>query len=247
MELSSALAAAAALVSLAATMAIFEQLATRRQEGHQRDGDLHLVHWCISLFLFTAAAACLWAGASFGWSENLFRAFYLLGGILNVLFLGLGSIYLATSLKTAHRIQHGTLLFGVFSIGVLWAAPARPIEDSETLPRGSEVFEALPRILVALASSLGAAVVFGVALLSIWKYLRNKKGFIMGRLWGAVLVALGTLVLSVGGLFNSVADEMQVFATTILVGVSAIFAGFLVSVSVSSGQGQKAESKRQSV
>jgi hypothetical protein len=51
-----------------------------------------------------------------------------------------------------------------------------------------------------------------------------------GRLAGAnVLIAVGTLVLGAGGVLNSVLDEMEGFAVTLVVGITLIFAGFLVS------------------
>ncbi|MCA1692898.1 MAG: hypothetical protein LC733_12135, partial [Actinobacteria bacterium] len=43
------------------------------------------------------------------------------------------------------------------------------------------------------------------------------------------LIALGTLVLGTGGLFNSVLDEMEAFAVTLVVGITLIFAGFLLA------------------
>jgi len=53
------------------------------------------------------------------------------------------------------------------------------------------------------------------------------------RLAGAdVLIAGGTLVLGAGGLFNSVLDAMEAFAVTLLVGITLLFAGFLVATGV---------------
>ncbi len=222
MELTTALSAGATLISLAAGLAILERWLQRRTP--------HLAGWGVSLGLFAAGSGVLWAGIALGWNEGLFKAFYLLGGILNVLFLALGSVYFIARDKP--RVFSGALwgvmLFSALSTGVLWAAPAKEIEAAETLPQGSEVFGALPRILVALASSAGALVVFGIAAFSIWQYLRQKESN-RNRLWGAGLVAVGTLVLSAGGIFNSAADQMSVFTASILIGVAFIFAGFLAS------------------
>ncbi len=222
MELTTALSAGATLVSLAAGLAILERWLQRRTP--------HLACWGISLVLFAAGTGVLWAGIALGWNEGLFKAFYLLGGILNVLFLALGSVYFIARDKP--RVFSGALwsvmLFSALSTGVLWAAPAKEIEAAENLPQGSEVFGALPRILVALGSSAGALVVFGIAAFSIWQYLKQKNSN-RNRLWGAGLVAVGTLVLSAGGIFNSAADQMSVFTASILIGVTFIFAGFLAS------------------
>ncbi len=52
-----------------------------------------------------------------------------------------------------------------------------------------------------------------------------------GRLAAAnLLIAAGTLVLSAGGLLNSVVDEMNAFAISLVVGIAVIFAGFLLTM-----------------
>ena len=44
-----------------------------------------------------------------------------------------------------------------------------------------------------------------------------------------LLIAGGTLVLSAGGLLNSVLDEMEAFAVTLVAGITILFVGFLVA------------------
>jgi len=46
---------------------------------------------------------------------------------------------------------------------------------------------------------------------------------------GNGLIVAGALVLSWGGLLNSVLDEMTGFAVSLLVGISLIFAGAMVA------------------
>ena len=44
-----------------------------------------------------------------------------------------------------------------------------------------------------------------------------------------LLIAAGTLMLSAGGLLNSVLDEMEAFAVTLVAGITVLFVGFLVA------------------
>ena len=44
-------------------------------------------------------------------------------------------------------------------------------------------------------------------------------------------IAVGTVVLSASGLLNSVLDEMDAFAATLVVGIALLFTGFLVTTS----------------
>jgi hypothetical protein len=46
---------------------------------------------------------------------------------------------------------------------------------------------------------------------------------------GNLLIAAGTAILSASGLLNSVLGEMDAFAVTLTVGITVLFAGFLVA------------------
>ena len=61
--------------------------------------------WAISLALFALASAALATGTSTGWDRGTFRVFFLLGAVVNVPWLALGTVFLLCSLKTARRAQ----------------------------------------------------------------------------------------------------------------------------------------------
>ena len=216
-----ALAAAATLVSLAFAATVFERWLDRR-----RPQDLA---WATSLGLFAAGAASLWWGASAGWSPGPFRAFYAFGAVLNVPILALGTVYLLVDRRRADRIAQLTVVASAVAAGVVLAAPIEPSFAPNVLPQGSDVFGAGPRVAAAVASSVGALVVI---LGSLWSMVRLFRSSAPRARTGAVgngLIVLGVLVLSVGGLLNSVFDEMTGFAVSLLVGISLIFAGALVA------------------
>src|SRR5204863_1772591 len=91
---------------------------------------------------------------------------------------------------------------------------------SNTLPQGSDVFGPLPRVLAAGGSGIAAVVVIGG---SLWSAARGR--FIVAN----ILIASGTVVLGAGGLLNSVVDEMQGFAVSLVVGITLLFTGFLLT------------------
>ena len=216
-----ALAAAATLVSLAFAATVFERWLDRR-----RPQDLA---WATSLGLFAAGAASLWWGASAGWSPGPFRAVYAFGAVLNVPILALGTGYLLVDRRRADRIAQLTVVASAVAAGVVLAAPIEPSFAPNVLPQGSDVFGAGPRVVAAVASSVGALVVI---LGSLWSMVRLFGSSAPKARTGAVgngLIVLGVLVLSVGGLLNSVFDEMTGFAVSLLVGISLIFAGALVA------------------
>jgi len=214
----SALAAGAALVAVAFAMSTFDRWLARRRR--------HELAWATALALFAASALCLWIGASTGWTLPVFRAFYLFGAVVNVPVLALGTMYLLGTRRGGDRAALGVLAFAFFAAGVIVSAPAHPIPDPTTLPQGSDVFDVLPRVLAAVASGGGALVVLGGAVWSAWKLRSTQRR----RMWANVVIAAGTLVLGASGLLNSVLGQMEAFAVTLAVGVTILYAGFLLAV-----------------
>jgi len=211
-----ALAAGATLVAVAFAMSTFDRWLARRRR--------HELAWAIALQLFAAGAFFLWLGASAGWTLPVFRAFYLFGAVVNVPVLALGTIYLLAGRTAGDRAALVVGAFAAFAAGVIVVAPAHAITNPSALPQGSDVFEALPRVLAAVASGGGALVVLGGA---VWSALRLRHD---SRMWANVVIAAGTLVLGASGLLNSVLGQMEAFSVTLAVGVTILYAGFLLAV-----------------
>jgi hypothetical protein len=212
--LHTALATAATLVALAFTLSLYERWLVHRRR--------HELAWAAAMAMFMVASGALAAGAALGWSPTLFRIFYVFGAVANVPILALGTVYLLAEQRTADRVAAAVLLLVAFAAGVVVAASLRV----DALPRhhlaqGSEVFGALPRVFAAVASAGGALVVFAGAL---WSAVRHRRLVVANT-----LIALGTAVTGASGVLNSVADAMTGFAVTLVIGITLIFVGFLVS------------------
>lgn len=238
MTLHAALAAAATLVSLAFALSTLERYRARRKR--------HELVWTISLFLFAAGSASLWLAAALGWSEATFKAFFLFGAILNVPYLALGTVYLlARHQRTGDVWTAIVTVLGAFCAGLVVAAPLTNPIDPEGFPRGSEVFGAGPRIAAAAGSGVAATVIIVGALLSAWRLARAAVAARRARdgvstlrpgalsparlALANVVIAAGTLVLSAGGVSNSVLDAMDAFSVSLVVGIAVIFVGFLLT------------------
>src|SRR3954447_26229871 len=120
-------------------MSTFERWLARRRR--------HELAWAIALALFAAGAPCLWGGASSGWTLLVFLAFSLFGAVINVAVLALGTVYLLAGRRTGDRAAMFVGAFAAFAAGVIVSAPAHAITNPGALPQGSDVFEALPRVL----------------------------------------------------------------------------------------------------
>src|SRR4030088_1775257 len=53
--------------------------------------------WAVALAMFAAAALFETAGLALGWSDGTYKGYYLFGGLLNVGWIGLGSLPLLRS------------------------------------------------------------------------------------------------------------------------------------------------------
>lgn len=191
----------------------------------------HELAWTIALCLFALAAVALALGTSTGWDNGTFRVFYLFGAILNVPWLALGTVYLLAGETVGRRAQWGLVLFSGLAAGVLLTAPMQPVAGSTAIPVGKEVFGVFPRVLAAVGSGVAAIVIVGGALVSAVRYLRRRAEPGMARLAAANgLIALGTLVLSSGGLAQGIVGHDEAFTLSLAIGISVIYAGFLVSV-----------------
>jgi hypothetical protein len=81
-----ALPLGSSVLSLVFAAMVFDQWLQRRHS-------FQLV-WAIGLVWYGIAAGCEFIGAAMGWSEPLYRAWYLFGAFLVAAYLGAGSIYL---------------------------------------------------------------------------------------------------------------------------------------------------------
>ena len=218
MNAQTSVAASATLVSLAFAATVLERWIDRKRPQDAA--------WACSLILFALGAASLWWGATAGWAAGPFRAFYVFGAVLNVPILALGTIYLLAGRRTADWIAAVVVMTCAFAAGVVVAAPITGTFVVDELPRGSDVFGAGPRVAAAVASSLGALVVVAG---SGWSMVRLLRTGVRRAAIGNGLIVAGVLVLSWGGLLNSVLDEMTGFAVSLLAGISLIFAGALTA------------------
>jgi hypothetical protein len=183
---------------------------------------------------FTLASLALWAGAAAGWNGFTFRVFYLFGAITNVAWLALGSVLLLNGGRHAARAIGTLALVTAYVIGAMTFAPLRHSISGRELPEGREVFGVFPRVLAAVGSGLPATVLIVLALWSAARLVRGSRavsGVVTARrlALGNVVIALGTIVLSASGTLAGRLGETEAFAVTLAVGVTVLFAGFVIA------------------
>jgi len=225
-----ALAAAASLVAVAFCLSTLDRWLRRRRP--------HELAWTVSLALFALGSLALWWAESTGWGLGSFRVFYLAGAVLNVPWLALGTVYLLAGERVGHRVRWWLVFLSGLTVGIVGFAPTKVGVSGGELPTGKEVFGVAPRVLAAVGSGVAALVIIVGALWSAWRVLRGRNPSLGAQrsvpaprrlVWGNVLIAVGTLVLSGSGSLAGRLGKDRAFAVTLLVGIVILFAGFLVA------------------
>jgi hypothetical protein len=222
--MSTALAVAAALVALMFCFAITERWLVRRRP--------HELAWAIAMGLFVAGALSVAWGVGVGWGSVSFRLYYLFGAVLNVAWLAFGQVLISGSNpKWAGAARTWLIAGSAFATGILAATPLRGSIDRDQLPKGDEVFGAGPRILAGIGSGGGALIVFGgtaMATIALARARRRGQRGAGPRAIGTGLIAVGTLVLGRSGGYAE-RGQLNGFSITLLVGITILFAGYLVA------------------
>lgn len=189
---------------------------------------------------FALGSASLWWAQARGWSLASFRMFFLMGAILNVPWLALGSIYLLFGQRIGNIVRAWLVGLSGAAAGVVLTAPTEgDVLSPDELPKGSELFGVAPRVFAAVGSGVAALVIFAGAIWSLTRVLQKRRPSIGAHqrtvldprrnAGGNALIALGTIVLSLSGSLAGRLGESRAFIVTLLVGVVILFAGFLVA------------------
>jgi hypothetical protein len=87
--------------------------------------------WAIGMLWYALSAGTEFLGGAFGWSEPLYRAWYLIGAVWVAGWLGLGTIYLLGRTRFGYSVAVSILLAGLFTY-LTWRKYAYP--DSGVAP-----------------------------------------------------------------------------------------------------------------
>ena len=106
--MSAAIAGATSLLSLVFAAALLDQYRTRRQP-------FQLV-WAIGTLFYAVASGCEALADVGGWSETLYRTYYLTGAVWTVAWLGLGTAFLLGRTRFGYAFGITLLLAGLFTV-----------------------------------------------------------------------------------------------------------------------------------
>jgi len=184
--------------------------------------------WFMGLLIFAAAAATQAAGEHGGFTPALFRAFYLLGGAMGVVYLALGTVFLLAPRRVATA---SAAVLGVVTIAVAVDAARVPVDTTalstpQGILGGAIDSSSLFHIAVVVLNILGTAVLAGGSAWSAWRFYRDRAAF--DRVLCNVLLTAGALLIAAGfSAAKTVGSTLQTLGGYEAAGMAVMFAGFL--------------------
>ncbi len=202
-EVDALLAFAAALVTLRLSGDLVRRYRRRRAP--------ELAVWAAGLGAYALAAGALAWGAAAGWSDAVFRVYYLGGALLTATLLGAGSLRLVGK----RWIVPVALMYAGLAVGVAVAVPLHGDVSGTTIPEAQDVLDLWPaRILAIVGNSLGTLAVVGVAIATF-----------RARPLGNALIVVG---IAVAGLGSGLAGlGIGALAPAIMLAALLLYAGFV--------------------
>lgn len=180
--------------------------------------------WAIGLFMyFISTGAEFWAGA-WGLNQAIYRLWYLFGAIFVAAYLGMGTLYLLISRRTAHIIMVILLVVSVYAVFRVFTAS---IDLSSLQTLSGRAMPTGVRLMTPFLNSFGTIALVGGAIYSAWVFWRRR--IMPHRVVSNILIAVGAILPAFGGTLMRFTDSLTAFYLLELLGLVIIFTGFLRS------------------
>ena len=184
--------------------------------------------WTTGLLIFAAAAACQAIGERTGFNAPLFRAFYLLGGVLGVIWLSMGTLFLLASPRVA---RSAVLLLAVVTVALAFDAALVPVDGSRLATTAGVLGDAIShgsplQVGAVVLNIVGTLILVGGSGWSAFRLLRDQGG--ADRVVCNILLTVGAFVIAAGFSAAKIGggslDTLGVYEA---IGIAVMFAGFL--------------------
>ena len=187
----------------------------------------YLLWWFLGLATYAAGTITESATTLFGWSEPVFRAWYITGALLGGAPLAQGTVYLLLPRKTADRLT--ALLLAVVTAGAICVLLS-PIRHELVEPHrlsGRVLGWQWVRMISPFVNTYAVLFLVGGALWSAWRYFTESEGG--PRMWGNLAIAVGAILPGIGGSFTRF-GHVEVLYVTELLGVLFVWLGYSMIV-----------------
>jgi hypothetical protein len=199
--------------------------ATLYRRWKQNPSARYLMWWTIGIAMYGIGTLMEALTTVFGWSESVFRAWYISGALLGGAPLATGTVYLIMPKRRADRIATGLVTYIAIAAAFVLTTPIINELIEPNRLSGEVMAWSWVRLFSPLANLYALVFLVGGAFWSAWKYW--KVGDASSRVLGNIYIAVGALLPGIGGAFAR-AGIVEVLYVTELIGLLLIWAGFRV-------------------
>ena len=186
-------------------------------------GGPHLLWWAIGAATYAAGTAAEASVTLFGWSETVFRFWYIAGALLGGAPLAQGAVYLHVSRSVADRLSVALIAaVGIAAFFVL-IVPIRPeLADAHRLT-GRVMAWPWVRAFSPFINTYAFIFLVGGAVRSAVQFARRRET--RYRATANALIAVGALLPGIGGSFTRFGHTEVLYVTEFL-GIILIYLGY---------------------
>ena len=197
--------------------------------GHWRrnPSSRYVMWWMIGVGLYGLGTLTEALTTIFGWSEPVFRTWYIAGALLGAGPLAQGTVYLLLSKRTADRLAVAMVTYVSIAAAFVVATPLLYELAEPNRLSGDVMAWQWVRLFSPLVNLYAVVFLIGGAIWSAWRY--RRRGGASSRVLGNVLIAIGAILPGIGGGFAR-AGVIEVLYVTELIGLLLIWAGYRVIV-----------------
>jgi len=193
-----------------------------------KPGAVYLLWWTIGVVMYGLGSFAESLTTLFGWSEPVFRLWYITGALMGGVFLAQGVVYLLTSPKTADRLTRILLLYLAIATVIIVIVPVDAAAADPYQLSGEVIEWAWVRLLTPLVNLYAVFWLVGGAIWSAWRYYRTDLGT-GRRVAGNVAIAVGAILPGIGGAAAR-SGRVQGLYVTEFVGLILIWVGYRLIV-----------------
>lgn len=201
--------------------AFFATIVLRR---YVERGGAHLAWWGVGLVLYGVGTATESAVTLFGWSDPVFRLWYIAGALLGGAPLAQGTVHLLLRPRTAWVLSGLLVTFVLVAATFVLLTPIDHALVEEHRLTGRVMAWSWVRLFSPFVNTYALVFLVGGAILSAVRYRRGGQA---ARFHGNVLIAVGAILPGIGGSFTRL-GYTEVLYVTELVGLLIIFAGYRI-------------------
>ena len=180
--------------------------------------------WALALAMFGAAAGFETIGQLAGWSDATYKGYYLFGGLLNVGWLGIGSLAILATPRVGRMAVIVMALISFICIVAVLISHTNPTLLKAKVPPAGAID--VPGVLAATINTAGSVLLVGGAAWSAWRSFRG--GAPRNRVLGLAILAAGAFIVAGGHTLARTKGVYVVQPLSEAVGILAMFTGYLV-------------------